>query len=217
MSRLAFGDCVLDLAERRLWRDGIELHLAPKAFDLLAYLIAARPRAVGKDELFGRVWGGAFVGDNTVATTVRDLRRALGDDARDPRYIRTVHSFGYAFDNDASSVAGAAPTSRWILVHDQRVVTLGDGEHVLGRSGHGVLVIDAPSVSRRHARIVVRGDRATCEDLGSTNGTWVGTTPADRPVTVTPGAEIRLGAVVVRIGIAPDATTEIIGGSADAT
>src|SRR5712691_2505141 len=85
-------------AERRELLEGAQaVHLGPKAFVLLEILIDASPRALSKKELYERVWPGTFVNESNLAGLINELRSALGDRARKPRYIRTVHGFGYAF------------------------------------------------------------------------------------------------------------------------
>ena len=206
--RLRFGAFVVDHDQRRLEKDGRGIHLAPKAYDVLALLIAERPRVLAKDEIMAAVWTGVFVGDSTLATTIRDLRRALEDSADEPRYIRTVHGFGYAFvgevTGDADDEGAASP---WRLVYDGREVALREGANIVGREGPGVLRIDAPTVSRRHARLTISTAGVTCEDLGSKNGTWIDNV---RVTTATPaddGSEVRLGSVVVVLRYVVSATS----------
>ena len=103
MERMAFGEFVLDLETRELLRAGTPVVLSPKAFELLGILVQCRPRALSKRELQDALWPGTFVVEKNVANLVGELRRALGDDAADPRFIRTLARFGYAFR--ASSVA----------------------------------------------------------------------------------------------------------------
>ena len=98
--RLAFGDFVIDFDERRLLSAQQEIRLTPKAFDLLRLLIETRPKALSKQEIFDRLWPGTFVTENNLATLVADLRSSLGDQASEPRFIRTVYAFGYAFVGD---------------------------------------------------------------------------------------------------------------------
>src|SRR5688572_14225248 len=78
-------------------RDGIALPLEPKAVRLLLYLIENRGRAVGKDELLTAVWSDTAVTDNALTRVVAQLRRELGDAARNPRFIQTVPTLGYRF------------------------------------------------------------------------------------------------------------------------
>jgi DNA-binding response OmpR family regulator len=92
---LRVGDLEVDRAERRVRRGGVEAHLTPTEFDLLAHL-ADRPRRVlPRDELLARVWGWSDGGSGTrtVDSHVKALRRKLGADV-----IRTVHGVGYALD-----------------------------------------------------------------------------------------------------------------------
>jgi DNA-binding winged helix-turn-helix (wHTH) protein len=177
--RLAFGDCVFDPGTHEVFRDGRAWALPPKAFALLDILIARRPNAVSKEEIHERLWRGTFVSDASLAKLVAELRTTLGDDAREPRIIRTVHRFGYAFLAEVKNV-GVPPAPRQELSSGRVVcrvllegheIKLREGENVLGREPEAALWIDHSSVSRRHARIVVGNDGATLEDLGSKNGT----------------------------------------------
>jgi DNA-binding winged helix-turn-helix (wHTH) protein len=86
-----FGSFVLDSARRQLRRNGSVVHLTPKAFDLLAMLVAEAPRVVPKAELHERLWPGTFVTDATLVGLVKEVRRALDD--RDPAapLVRTAH------------------------------------------------------------------------------------------------------------------------------
>jgi DNA-binding winged helix-turn-helix (wHTH) protein len=173
--RLVFGDCVFDSGTREVLRGGHAAALPQKAFSLLELLIARRPNAVSKEEIHEHLWPGTYVSDASVANLVADLRAALGDDARKPRAIRTVHRFGYAFraevkeEETRRTPAGGRVSCR--ILWDGREIHLRDGENVIGREPEAVVWIDDASVSRRHARIVVGADGAALEDLGSKNGT----------------------------------------------
>src|SRR4029453_8182337 len=113
-----------------------------------------------------------FVSDATLTSLLVEVRDVIGDDARRPLYVRTVHGFGYAFCGAAEEVRDAVSfgpprkTSFWILGAGKRTA-LEAGENVIGRDPGAGLFIDDPSVSRRHARIVVTEDGATLEDVGS--------------------------------------------------
>ena len=159
----------LDVSRRLLLRDGEPLHLSPKAFQLLQILIERAPAAVAKAELHDQIWPDTFVTETNLAGLAAELRAALGDDARQPRYLRTVHGYGYAF---AATVQGAREPSRFrVLVRGQEM-PLNSGENVIGRSPRAAVFVDDASVSREHARIDV-STIATIEDLGSKNGTFV--------------------------------------------
>src|SRR5262245_4164352 len=97
MTPIRFGPCVLDLEARQLFRSGKPVHLSPKAFELLKVLVTERPKAISKAELHERIWPETFVTDDSLARLVAETRAAIGDRARTPTYLRTVHAFGYAF------------------------------------------------------------------------------------------------------------------------
>jgi len=210
---LKFGDFVLDPGTRQLRRGEEERHLGPKAFELLELLLQNRPNVLSKARLHDRLWSGTFVSGSTLATVVGEIRAALDDDAASPRYLRTVHGVGYAFCGEASDdekTAASAPATRlsYRLLFEDREITLRPGENLLGRVDEGVLWIDSPSVSRRHARIRVEGGRAVLEDLGSKNGTFWRGQRISAPVPLADGDEFRLGKVRLTLRVLPaDATT----------
>src|SRR5687768_5744360 len=92
-----FDDFVLSPARRTLTRAGRELPLIPRYFDLLILLLERRGEAVSRDAIFERVWSDVVVSDGALSQAVRTLRRALGDDPREPVFIRTVSRHGYRF------------------------------------------------------------------------------------------------------------------------
>ena len=197
--RVSFGDFVLDLGRRELLRGTESLHLSPKALDLLAALLAHRPEAVAKAELSQALWPATFVAEANIANLVAEVRTALGDNARKPRFIRTVHSFGYAFCGDAldaTAAQGSCPVL-YRLVSGTRTVELMQGENLLGRIKQSVLALNSPTVSRRHALIRISNDAAILEDLGSRNGTRLDGRPLTEPTRLEDGDEIRVGSVVL--------------------
>jgi DNA-binding winged helix-turn-helix (wHTH) protein len=206
MLTLGADGLMFDADRRQLLRDGRDVHLSPKAFDLLKGLIDARPRVVTKNELHDRLWPGTFVSEVNLASLVAEVRRALADDARQPKYIRTVHRVGYAFRGTVEETdAATAPSSRagfcW-LIKDGRRLPLRAGENILGRDSYEGVEIDSATVSRRHARITVSTTEATVEDLGSKNGTFVGGVPVSGSVILKDGDDIRTGSVVMRFRMA---------------
>src|SRR5687768_18096244 len=80
-----------------LLHEGRELPLIPRYFDLLVFLIEHRHEAVHRREIFDRVWSDVIVSDSALSQAIRTLRRTLGDDPREPRFIRTVSRHGYRF------------------------------------------------------------------------------------------------------------------------
>ncbi len=94
---LTFGDFRLDVAERRLWNGPSEIVLAPKAFDLLAYLAQRPGQVCSRDQLFAALWPNTFVDDHALSVQIADVRRALGDSPKAPQYIQTRSRRGYCF------------------------------------------------------------------------------------------------------------------------
>ena len=199
--RYRFGDFVLDGDTRLLLQAGREVPLGPKAFELLELLVRSRPRALSRTRLRAALWPATHVGSTSLHVLVSQLRAALQDDAGEPRFVRTVHGFGYAFREEATEEGageGVPPAAREGGAHSR--ISFGDqewalreGAHILGRENGVEVKIDAAGVSRRHARITLRGGRATLEDLGSKNGTWVNEERLGAPRRLREGDVIRLG------------------------
>jgi DNA-binding winged helix-turn-helix (wHTH) protein len=195
--RVQFGTFVFDSATRELLDAGRRVHLSPKAFDLLQVLLERRPAVLSKSELHDRVWAGTFVGDATLSVVVAELRQALGDAAREGRYIRTVHRVGYAFCGMAAEAAPPAASRgscRCWLTWNGKPTPLADGAHVIGRDPRCDIWVDASGVSRRHARITVGGE-VVIEDLGSSNGTFVGGLALSERRVLRDGDVVELGPV----------------------
>jgi DNA-binding winged helix-turn-helix (wHTH) protein len=188
-----FDDMIFDPDTRQLWRGGREVHLSPKAFDLLALLVARRPAAVSKIEIRERLWPGTFVSETNLPALVAEIRGALGDDARQPRFVRTLHRVGYAFrGQQAVEAAGTAQPSGWLVGGATRI-PLYAGENILGREGYGVIVLDCEMVSRRHARVTIDEDGTWIEDLESKNGTYVNEQRVVDRIALFDGARVRVG------------------------
>ena len=195
-----FGEFTLDTDTRQVLGADGELHLSPKAYELLTILVESRPRAISKNELYERLWPATFVSEVNLASLIAEIREALGDDARKPRFIRTAHRFGYAFcgtTTDAPRGDAAETNFCWLLMGGRRL-PLRLGENILGREPEDGINLDSPTVSRRHARISISGTDAAIEDLGSKNGTFVGGEPVSAVVQLKDGDEIRTGSVVCR-------------------
>jgi DNA-binding winged helix-turn-helix (wHTH) protein len=190
-----FGPFEVDVERRQLLEDNGEIHLTPKAFDLLALLVAEAPRVVRKDELHERLWRGTFVSDATLVGLIKELRRALHDRKAQTPIIRTAHGVGYAFAGTLERVAPArADVTHWIVAGTRRVV-LHDGEHLIGREAAATVLLDIAGVSRRHARILIANHRATLEDLGSKNGTRVFERRIAGRVVLHDGDQIQVGPI----------------------
>ena len=192
-----FGRFALDYDTRQLLEDGREVRLSPKAFELLALLLQNRSRAVSKADLLERLWPSTFVEETNLAGLIAEIRRALGDSATQPAFVRTVHKFGYRFVGDVRETTStpSAPLAlcpRPVLVLEHRRTALLEGANVIGRAPDATIVCDLAGVSRHHARIVLANGEATIEDLGSKNGTFV---RGERVASarLSDGDEIRLG------------------------
>jgi DNA-binding winged helix-turn-helix (wHTH) protein len=207
--KVRFGEFLLDTDTRQLFRDGTEVHLQPKTFELLELLVRSRPKALSKREIRGQVWPETVVGEASLTVAVAELRAALADDAKEPRFVRTVYGFGYAFAGETdpgktAPQAAAAPAPR--LLWEKRVIPLLEGDNVVGRDEGVTVRIDAPGVSRRHACIRVAGGHATIEDLGSKNGTYVADQPDPiaGPTPLDDHERLRLGRVLLVFRNAPE-------------
>jgi DNA-binding winged helix-turn-helix (wHTH) protein len=196
-----FGRFVFDEAGRELTGDGRRMALSPKAFELLGVLLRERPRALSKAELRDRLWPGTFVGETSLPRVVGEVRRALGDRSGEPRLVRTVQRFGYAFVGDVSEdgrgtlsdAAAGAIGAGCALMWGERLIPLLPGENLVGREPGCAVTIPSGLVSRRHARIVVTGEGATLTDLGSKNGTLLGGRRIGEQTRLDDGDEIRIG------------------------
>jgi DNA-binding winged helix-turn-helix (wHTH) protein len=209
---LAFGDFSLDLERRQLLRSGQEVHVSPKALQLLELLVAERPRALAKAEIRDRPWPRTFVSESSLTGLVTTLRSALRDSARDPRYLRTVHGLGYAFcgvvTDDAPRRKSAVRRGlHFRLTWEGGDVSLAEGENVLGRVEEAAAWIESASVSRRHARILISEGQARLEDLGSKNGTFLNGRKITSAATLADADEIRLGLVPTTFRVVGGATS----------
>ena len=197
MGTFEFSSFSLNPATRQLLRNRQEVPLSPKAFQLLVLLVANRDRAMSKQELHQNLWPSTFVLESNLASLIAEIRTALGDTARQPRFIRTVHGFGYAFCGQTEAAAAPVATrSRYSLVWEAKQLTLGEGDNVVGRDRDLTVSLDSSSVSRRHCVIRVAGDAVTVEDLDSKNGTWLaGRRLSGAPETLRHGDVLRVGKV----------------------
>jgi DNA-binding winged helix-turn-helix (wHTH) protein len=210
---VTFGPFEVDSDRRLLLKNGDEVHLTPKAFDLLAVLLAEAPRVVRKEELHRRLWPDTFVSDATLVGLIKELRRAVDDrDSKRP-IIRTTHGVGYAFAGEfRGQLAAVSAVSCWIVAGSRRIV-LADGENLIGRDATSTVHLAAAGISRRHARVSVTGTHAVIEDLESKNGTLVNDTPATKPLVLQDGDRIQVGPIVVVYRASPSGvSTETIAG-----
>ena len=205
---MTFGDFRLDTAARQLFRGGVEVRLSPKAFDLLSLLVDNRTRAVSKAEIHNALWPNTFVTEANLASLIAELRRGLDDQPQAPRYIRTVHRFGYAFCAEIGTGPNGLPATAseptcWIVFNDEEI-PLRNGENIIGRDQLAAVRLDFPSVSRRHARIVFSAGSASIEDLGSKNGTFLRSERVTTPVVLTDLDDVRIGSVKITVRLMRD-------------
>lgn len=125
-------------------RDGQAVDLEPQAMDLLLYMLARPGELLTKAELLDNVWGDQFVGDAALATRIKQVRAALGDDGRAQRIIQTVHGRGYKFVAELEGVAGAAPVDDADPRHNIPVLRT----ELIGRDELVAEVIEAASTDR---------------------------------------------------------------------
>ena len=108
---LRFGNHRLDLDDQRLWHGETAIALGPKAFAVLRYLVERAGRLVTKDELLKQVWADTHVGEAVLKTCILEIRKALGDDPRAPRFVETLHRRGYRFLPHPTDAAAAPPAT----------------------------------------------------------------------------------------------------------
>ena len=120
-NRIIFDPFSLDLTNECLWRGSQTIKLRPKAFAVLNYLLGHPGQLVTKENLLNAVWPETFVSDAVLKVAIRQLREALGDDPKTPRFIETAHRRGYRFIGDiaeTAQVAGRDPVIRRSGVSD---------------------------------------------------------------------------------------------------
>lgn len=108
---LRFGECELDPERYELRRRGEVVHVEPKVFDVLDYLMRQRERVVTKRELLDALWPGEVVSDSVLSRAIAAVRRAVGDDRRGQHVIQTVHGRGYRFVAEIGETAQSEPSA----------------------------------------------------------------------------------------------------------
>ena len=104
----AFGPFHMDVASHRLWHGSREIRLRPKSWEILRYLVERAGLLVTREALHHEIWRDTTVSDDTLTQSIMELRRALGDNTRTPRFIETVHGLGFRFITPATR-AGDLP------------------------------------------------------------------------------------------------------------
>lgn len=106
---MAFGPFILDRVEERLIGPEGPIRIGRRAFCLLSVLIDHRGALLRKDQLFDSVWGNVIVSEATLTSAIKELRRALDDDSKHPRYIKSVYGRGYRFIAEVRPVPDIPP------------------------------------------------------------------------------------------------------------
>lgn len=184
----------------RISRGDTTVHLEPKVMDLLVYLARHTGQVVTKNDIIDAVWEGHIVANSALSRCMALLRGALGDDARHPRYIETIPKRGYRLIVQITGVDQEVADTQEATFRvriGEREIPLHDGEHLIGRAPDTTVCIDSPRVSRHHARIVVDGDQATVDDVGSKNGTYLDGKMVTAPTALKSGDEIIVGSIAI--------------------
>jgi hypothetical protein len=195
--------------------------------DLLVFMAEHPGEVLSREAIVDGVWSEQFVGEAVIRQSIASIRRALGDDARQPRFIETIPKRGYRLiaeverlgspENEADREAAMATGGHDVAVIGPEVdataeapsqfecslrigtrgIRLTEGENIIGRNPEATVQIASERVSRRHARILIEGGRAVLEDLDSKNGTFVGGERIEGPAELADGDTIGIGRVVL--------------------
>jgi DNA-binding winged helix-turn-helix (wHTH) protein len=196
--RFHVGDWFVEPAIGRLSRGSREAHLEPKVMQVLQCLALRPGELVSKREITDAVWEVEYITDNRLNRAVADLRRALEDSATNPSFVETIPTMGYRLvapvvmedEPEMPLVPGVSPFK---LETADRAYPLVEGENIIGRGVEAGIRVDSEWVSRTHAKIVVARGRASIEDLGSKNGTYIRGVRVDEPLELHDGDEITVG------------------------
>jgi hypothetical protein len=129
-----------------------------------------RPRAIPKEDLLQALWPDAFVTDGSLSQLVTEIRQALDDSAREPKYVRTVHRYGYAFCGEAHEdvPTAAGRTSDCFVVWRGQEIPLLHGQNVIGRDPDSRIRLVSTKASRRHGTYV--GDQRIANQSALADG-----------------------------------------------
>ncbi|MCU1245088.1 MAG: garA 1 [Acidobacteria bacterium] len=211
MPRYAFDRFCLDSDRKLLSRGDEPVRLTPRAFRLLEFLLAQAPKAVSKRELLEHVWSGDIVEEANLKTLVLEIRNALQERGAREDVIRTAYGFGYAFASTVREEALASPQPLVALRWSGGAVRLPEGSHLIGRAPSCAVVIEAPSVSREHAQLVVSRHELRLTDLSSKNGTFVAASRIAAPTDLFDVCRITIGEVIVDLArLGRDMSTETV-------
>lgn len=224
-----FAEFELDVGGYVLRRPDGPLRLEKLPMEVLILLVQRAGTLVQRSEIQAMFWRpDVYVEhDSAINTAVRKIRRTLGDDADNPRFVETVVGKGYRFiapvQSDANPQAQPSAnhdrsSARWprgfpsySATRGRQEFILEAGDTVFGRDPAAGVYVDHPSVSRRHACLSIGSQGAVLEDLKSRNGTFVNGRRIDGPTNIGHGALIGLGPITLTfiVSVAPASTQPI--------
>jgi DNA-binding winged helix-turn-helix (wHTH) protein len=212
------GDWLVQPSLNRVCSGDARHQIEPKLMDVLVYLADRAGQVVSRQEIIDAVWAKRFLADTLLTRAISELRRVLGDDARAPNLIETVSKRGYRLlaislpspevTPGAPATMRAGPGTRQLdeglgnvsvcsIAWGDLEIRLEEGNTIIGRATEALIRVASTRVSRRHARITVRGVDATLEDLGSRNGTYLRGRKLEGPAPLQDGDEICIGPAVL--------------------
>jgi DNA-binding winged helix-turn-helix (wHTH) protein len=204
------GDWVVRPSLNRIERESEAVHLEPKVMDLLVYLAAHAGKVVPKAQLIDHVWRTEFIAESALTRAIGELRRALGERAREPHYLETITKRGYRVIATVEYLEEPPPRDGeeetaipCAVMLGEREILLAPGDNIIGRATDAVVRIDSTAVSRRHARIFVAADHVTLEDLGSKNGTRVWGRTIESTTPLRDGDRIAVGETLLIFRLLP--------------
>jgi DNA-binding winged helix-turn-helix (wHTH) protein len=188
-----FGIFEVDLETGELRRKGLKVRLQEQPFQVLRMLLERPGELVRREDLRQRLWPEVLFADFEpgLNKAVHKVRLALGDSADNPRFVETLAGRGYRFIATLEGNGRVPFRVTW----DGHTIPLSEGCNTIGREHDSTICINLASISRRHARIHVSGEKATLEDLGSKNGTLLKGRRIHSLSPLADGDEIRVGSV----------------------
>jgi DNA-binding winged helix-turn-helix (wHTH) protein len=152
--RYRFGDFILSPRQRALVCRGAEQPLIPRYFDLLVFLVEHRGEAVHRRQIFDQVWSDVVVSDSALSQAIRTIRRVLGDDSREPRFVRTVSRHGYRFV--FPDVVEEDDDGEWTRIEGGGRTAAREDDEAHDASGREVVPADADAAGHATLRRVIR-------------------------------------------------------------
>jgi len=222
----SLDDWIVEPQLNRVSNGEVSVHLEPKAMEVLVCLADHAGEVVSRQDLVDSVWTVEVVADSTLTHTIADLRRALADDARAPRFIETIPKRGYRLIvGTGAGEQGESPGRQAAAGYDPLAVIVGKRVHLGNRDGsdlsdHSLFLADqkislpgsaivlgrgkdadirilVPEVSRLHARLKLESETVEVEDLASKNGTLVNGTPITSRQELKSGDAMSIGPITM--------------------